>query len=85
MKLESLKYNGKDFSTRATLYFIVFSKSTVPNKFILLLLSNKLTLNFLLLPLPLALLHNTGAAILWLWLWRVYFTLAESTSEATDE
>jgi cytochrome c oxidase assembly protein subunit 15 len=39
----------------------------------------------LLLPLPLALLHNTGAAILWLCLWRVYFTLAESTSEATDE
>ena len=28
-----------------------------------------------LLPLPLALLHNTGAALLWLALWHVYFSL----------
>ena len=36
---------------------------------------------FLLLPLPLALLHNTGAAILWLCLWWAYFSLAENTLE----
>ncbi|MBL4798625.1 MAG: COX15/CtaA family protein [Oleispira sp.] len=35
---------------------------------------------FLLLPLPLALLHNTGAAILWLCLWFVYFSLSSSHS-----
>lgn len=32
---------------------------------------------FLLLPLTLALLHNTGAAILWLTLWRVYFSVSK--------
>lgn len=36
---------------------------------------------YLLLPLPLALLHNTGAAILWLCLWWAYFSLVENTSE----
>ena len=36
---------------------------------------------FLLLPLPLALLHNTGAAILWLCLWWAYFSLTENTLE----
>jgi cytochrome c oxidase assembly protein subunit 15 len=35
----------------------------------------------LLLPLPLALLHNTGAALLWLCLWRVYFSLSEAAYE----
>lgn len=37
---------------------------------------------FLLLPLPLALLHNTGAAILWLCLWFVYFSLSSSLHPA---
>lgn len=36
---------------------------------------------FLLLPLPLALLHNTGAAILWLCLWWTYFSLVEKPLE----
>jgi len=40
---------------------------------------------YLLLPLPLALLHNTGAAILWLCLWFVYFSLAEKTLESRYE
>ncbi len=35
---------------------------------------------FLLLPLPLALLHNTGAALLWLCLWFVYFSLSANSS-----
>jgi cytochrome c oxidase assembly protein subunit 15 len=42
---------------------------------------------FLLLPLPLALLHNTGAAMLWLCLWFVYFSLflSGNCSENTNE
>jgi len=38
---------------------------------------------FLLLPLPLALLHNSGAALLWLCVWWTYFSLIENNSEST--
>ncbi len=37
---------------------------------------------FLLLPLPLALLHNSGAALLWLCVWWTYFSLIEKNSES---
>ncbi len=33
---------------------------------------------FLLLPLPLALLHNSGAALFWLCLWAVYFSILKA-------
>jgi cytochrome c oxidase assembly protein subunit 15 len=33
---------------------------------------------FLLLPLSLALLHNTGAALFWLCLWTVYFSILKA-------
>jgi cytochrome c oxidase assembly protein subunit 15 len=37
---------------------------------------------FLLLPLPLALLHNSGAALLWLCVWWTYFSLVEKPLES---
>lgn len=40
---------------------------------------------YLLLPLPLALLHNTGAALVWLSLWYIYFSLADNALESRYE
>ena len=40
---------------------------------------------YLFLPLPLALLHNSGAALLWLCLWWTYFSLLEKPSESQYE
>ena len=37
-----------------------------------------------LLPLPLALLHNSGAALFWLCLWHVYFALIFSSKKYND-